>query len=90
MVFFIDEARSRPPLPRLLTNVNKKMVFFIEGFPYLHEALYDFPYSLFIIATSCVQTCRQCLECIIQYYYLQSVCVWVSVTLLGCFIYSQI
>ena len=32
MVFFIDEARSRPP-PRLLTNVNKKMVFFIEGFP---------------------------------------------------------
>ena len=31
MVFFIDEARS----PRLLTNVNKKMVFFIEGFPYL-------------------------------------------------------
>ena len=26
MVFFIDEAR--------LTNVNKKMVFFIEGFPY--------------------------------------------------------
>ena len=33
MVFFIDEARSRPP-PCLLTNVNKKMVFFIEGFPY--------------------------------------------------------
>ena len=33
MVFFIDEARSRPPPPRLLTNVNKKMVFFIEGFP---------------------------------------------------------
>ena len=33
MVFFIDEAGSRPP-PRLLTNVNKKMVFFIEGFPY--------------------------------------------------------
>ena len=32
MVFFIDEARSRPP-PRLLTNVNKKMFFFIEGFP---------------------------------------------------------
>ena len=31
MVFFIDEARSRPP--RLLTNVNKKMLFFIEGFP---------------------------------------------------------
>ena len=31
MVFFIDEARSRPP--RLLTNVNKKMFFFIEGFP---------------------------------------------------------
>ena len=31
MVFFIDEARSRPP-PCLLTNVNKKMVFFIEGF----------------------------------------------------------
>ena len=30
MVFFIDEARSRA---RLLTNVNKKMVFFIEGFP---------------------------------------------------------
>ena len=34
MVFFIDEARSRPPHPALLTNVNKKMVFFIEGFPY--------------------------------------------------------
>ena len=34
MVFFIDEARSRPP-PRLLTNVNKKMFFFIEGFPYV-------------------------------------------------------
>ena len=35
MVFFIDEARSRPPPPpRLLTNVNKKMFFFIEGFPY--------------------------------------------------------
>ena len=34
MVFFIDEACSRPP-PRLLTNVNKKMVFFIEGFPNL-------------------------------------------------------
>ena len=33
MVFFIDEARSRPP-PPLFTNVNKKMVFFIEGFPY--------------------------------------------------------
>ena len=36
MVFFIDEARSRPTPPhppRLLTNVNKKMVFFIEGFP---------------------------------------------------------
>ena len=33
MVFFIDEARSRPP--RLLTNVNKKMFFFIEGFPYV-------------------------------------------------------
>ena len=32
MVFFIDEARSRPPLP-LLTNVNNKMFFFIEGFP---------------------------------------------------------
>ena len=32
MVFFIDKARSRPP-PRLLTNVNKKMVFFNEGFP---------------------------------------------------------
>ena len=32
MVFFIDEARSRNP-PPLLTNVNKKMVFFIEGFP---------------------------------------------------------
>ena len=31
MVFFIDEARSPP----FLTNVNKKMVFFIEGFPYL-------------------------------------------------------
>ena len=36
MVFFIDEARSRPLPPRLLTNVNKKMVFFIEGFPYVH------------------------------------------------------
>ena len=36
MVFFIDEARSRPPPLRLLTNVNKKMVFFIEGFPYVH------------------------------------------------------
>ena len=33
MVFFIDEARSTPP-PRLLTNVNKKMFFFNEGFPY--------------------------------------------------------
>ena len=32
MVFFIDEARFRPPLA-LLTNVNKKMFFFIEGFP---------------------------------------------------------
>ena len=31
MVFFIDEARSRPP--PLLTNVNNKMVFFNEGFP---------------------------------------------------------
>ena len=31
MVFFIDEA----PPPRLLTNVNKKMFFFIEGFPYV-------------------------------------------------------
>ena len=38
MVFFIDEARSRPP-PCLLTNVNKKMVFFIEGFPKGHVAL---------------------------------------------------
>ena len=40
MVFFIDEARSRPPpFPRLLTNVNKKMVFVIEGFPkFLCEA----------------------------------------------------
>ena len=37
MVFFIDEARSRPP--RLLTNVNKKMVFFIEGFPYGNMSL---------------------------------------------------
>ena len=27
MVFFIDEAPSRPP--RLLTNVNKKMFFFL-------------------------------------------------------------
>ena len=35
MFFFIDEARSRPP-PCLLTNVNKKMVFFIEGFPNNH------------------------------------------------------
>ena len=36
MVFFIDEARSRPPpSPRLLTNVNKKMFFFNEGFPKL-------------------------------------------------------
>ena len=34
MVFFIDEARSRPP-PPLLTNVNNKMFFFTEGFPYL-------------------------------------------------------
>ena len=39
MVFFIDEARSRPPVPRLLTNVNKKMVFFIEGFPNRHFSL---------------------------------------------------
>ena len=36
MVFFIDEARSRPPPPRFFANVNKKMVFFIEGFPYLY------------------------------------------------------
>ena len=32
--FFFDEARSRPPPRCLLTNVNKKMVFFIEGFHY--------------------------------------------------------
>ena len=38
MVFFIDEARSRPP-PALLTNVNKKMVFFIESFPYRGKVL---------------------------------------------------
>ena len=30
MVFFIDEAHSRTPP----TNVNKKMVFLNEGFPY--------------------------------------------------------
>ena len=36
MVFFIDEARSSPP-PSLLTNVNEKMVFFIEVFPNILE-----------------------------------------------------
>ena len=36
MVFLIDEARSRPP-PLILTNVNKTMVFFIEGFPNTNE-----------------------------------------------------
>ena len=40
MFFFIDEACSRPPL-RLLTNVNKKMFFFIEGFTYHHHSLVD-------------------------------------------------
>ena len=30
MVFFIDEACSRPP-PALLTNVNKKMVFLLKA-----------------------------------------------------------
>ena len=34
MVFSIDKAHSRPHPPCLLTNVNKKMFFFIEGFPY--------------------------------------------------------
>ena len=43
MVFFIDEARSWPP-PRLLTNVNKKMFFFIEGFPNLQPPDWKHPY----------------------------------------------
>ena len=30
MVFFIDEARSRPPPPPLLTNVNNKMDIFLR------------------------------------------------------------
>ena len=34
MVFFLLTKLAPDPLPRLLTNVNKKMVFFIEGFPY--------------------------------------------------------
>ena len=51
MVFFIDEARSRPP-PRLLTNVNKKMVFFIEGFPYNHKKIGQ------QIATYIVEMCK--------------------------------
>ena len=54
MVFFIDEARSRPP-PRLLTNVNKKMVFFIEGFP--NWRLKDWKYkTIFKILTK--DNCR--------------------------------
>ena len=31
MVFFIDKARSRPPPPLLLTNVNNKMVFLMKA-----------------------------------------------------------
>ena len=56
MVFFIDKARSSPP-PRLLTNVNKKMFFFNEGFPYCTLSQFlEFPKLVLQLFTKMVRS----------------------------------
>ena len=45
-------TKLAPDPPCLLTNVNKKMVFFIEGFPYLEE-----PFRILVIIELPVEKC---------------------------------